>query len=194
MFRFHRLAIDEAFRIREMGFDASGLSIDSFEMLVECRALSSLTAIGLGSDGVNASHLMPLICRLSELETVDLHGSKLSGVDLSQLKQLTMLRVLNLSSTDATDMTLKQVSNIPTLLQLNVSYTRVSAKAISDIERKIPMLKCIADGLVEERGRDSRPLCVPPGAGIGTIIRKLFCCLAVAPMIVVVPWIIPEVY
>ena len=79
---------------------------------------------GITDDGIDA------ICRLANLESLELHGARFTGAGLAKLSALARLRSLVINNTPLTEEGARQIGRLNQLERLSLGNTRLSSKLV----------------------------------------------------------------
>jgi hypothetical protein len=80
----------------------------------------------------------------AHLMVLDLTGCQLTNPDFMRLEKLVELRVLNLSDTNITDDTITYLFQLSSLTMLYLQNTKVSARALARLRKRLPACGIIA--------------------------------------------------
>ena len=122
--------------------NALGLRGCKFARLASLRSMEGLVALDLSFTDVSTIDVRGL----TELETVELRGTRIYDAVLPQFATLPQLRTLDISgsigeiNTGITDKGLRSLENIPSLKQLFAYNTAVTDEGISSLQRANPNL------------------------------------------------------
>ena len=110
--------------------------------LVHLKGLTNLQTLNLHGTKITDAGLVHLK-GLTKLQTLDLWDTKITDAGLVHLKGLTKLTWLNLPGTKITDAGLIHLQELPRLETLNLLYTKVTDAGIAELKQALPDCKII---------------------------------------------------
>ena len=79
--------------------------------------------------------------RITQLQSLQLMGSKVSDAGLQHLKGLTQLQRLDLEGTQVSDAGLKDLAGLAQLQTLGLKHTKVTDEGVAKLQRALPKCK-----------------------------------------------------
>ena len=114
----------------------------SDSVLVNLKGLTQLQTLDLNGTKVTDAGLMHFI-GLPRLDYLSLANTAVSDAGLAQLNGLTRLRILNLIGTQVTDAGLARLNGLTKLQMLELHATKVTDAGVEDLQKALPNCKII---------------------------------------------------